>query len=283
MLSNPWIAAMIALFAWWFFTGVILVAVRVSDRMGARARRMAVLGAVPILALGVWGYSSSLDEATMPNVYIAFASALLIWGWIELAFLNGIITGPNLRECPDDLPEWERFIRAWGTIAYHEMLLVAVLILMAVYGHDSANPFGLWTFALLFAARISAKLNLYLGVPKINIEFLPSPLLHLASHFRIQQMNWLFPISVSVLTFAVACWLERMMGVTTPAETLGFALLAAMTALALLEHWFMVLPLPDEKLWHWMLPAPKHNKTTKAYTEDAHGLRQPVQRPARHP
>jgi hypothetical protein len=35
----------------------------------------------------------------------------------------------------------------------------------------------------------------------------------------------------------------------------GFALLTAMTALALLEHWLMVLPLPDEKLWRWMLPA----------------------------
>jgi hypothetical protein len=30
--------------------------------------------------------------------------------------------------------------------------------------------------------------------------------------------------------------------------------LSALTALALLEHWFMVLPLPDEKLWRWMLP-----------------------------
>jgi len=24
--------------------------------------------------------------------------------------------------------------------------------------------------------------------------------------------------------------------------------------LALLEHWFMVLALPDQKLWRWMLP-----------------------------
>jgi hypothetical protein len=41
----------------------------------------------------------------------------------------------------------------------------------------------------------------------------------------------------------------------------GFALLAAITALALLEHWLMVLPLPDEKLWRWMLPAPKPETT----------------------
>ena len=41
----------------------------------------------------------------------------------------------------------------------------------------------------------------------------------------------------------------------TDATMIGHALLAALTALALLEHWFMVLPLPDQKLWRWMLPA----------------------------
>jgi len=48
-----------------------------------------------------------------------------------------------------------------------------------------------------------------------------------------------------------------------PGEAVGFALLAAITALALLEHWLMVLPLPDAKLWRWMLPAPRtrHDKT----------------------
>jgi hypothetical protein len=51
----------------------------------------------------------------------------------------------------------------------------------------------------------------------------------------------------------------------------GFALLASMTALALLEHWFMVLPLPDEKLWRWMIPAPKTNDKTMM-REDANGL-----------
>ena len=40
----------------------------------------------------------------------------------------------------------------------------------------------------------------------------------------------------------------------TPA---GFALLTALAALATLEHWLMVVPLPDAKLWRWMLPAPR--------------------------
>jgi putative photosynthetic complex assembly protein 2 len=56
-----------------------------------------------------------------------------------------------------------------------------------------------------------------------------------------------------------------------PASVTGFALLAALTILALLEHWFMVLPLPDQKLWRWMIPPVKHPLTDRLH-EDAHGL-----------
>ena len=133
------------------------------------------------------------------------------------------------------------------------------------------NTVGLWTFAVLYFARISAKLNLFLGVPKINVEFLPAPLSHLPSHFRHAKLNALFPVSVTALTFATACWLERIYAATTPADQVGFALLAALTGLALLEHWLMVLPLPDEKLWRWMIPVPKTNDKTLIH-EDGHGL-----------
>jgi hypothetical protein len=44
-----------------------------------------------------------------------------------------------------------------------------------------------------------------------------------------------------------------------------------MLLLALLEHWFMVLPLPDEKLWRWMMPDAKPPQTDRL-REDANGL-----------
>ncbi|MDP5334079.1 MAG: putative photosynthetic complex assembly protein PuhE [Paracoccaceae bacterium] len=264
MLDNPWITGLVALFIWWFSTGVILVAVRYADRHGARACNLATWVALPLFALGLWGLHATSTDGSVAGAYLAFLSAIAVWGWIELAFLTGIITGPNAHTCPDELPEWERFIRAWGTIAYHEMLLVAVLILIMLYCWGAENTFGMWTFAVLFFARVSAKLNLFFGVPKINVEFLPSPLAHLPSHFRLSRLNWVFPFSVTALTFAAACWLERLMAVETAGDTVGFALLTAITSLALLEHWLMVVPLPDEKLWRWMLPAPKpaHPDTT---------------------
>lgn len=256
-MSSAWVAALVALFVWWFSTGAILLVVRHADRAGRRARMMVTGAALPLLAVGIWGYERSLGGTSTGAAYGAFLSALAIWGWVELAFLTGVISGPNPYPCPKGLPEWERFIRAWGTIAYHEILLTSLLLAMWLYGAGAEHTFGLWTFTILYAARISAKLNLYFGVPKINTEFLPEALAHLASHFRISRLNWVFPISITALSFAAACWLERVHAAESAAHTAGFGLLFAITALALLEHWLMVLPLPDAKLWRWMLPAPK--------------------------
>jgi putative photosynthetic complex assembly protein 2 len=262
VLANPWIAALFALFVWWFSTGAILYVVRRADNESPDQHKASVIFGLPFLGLGICGLVVSLQSGSVQAVYYGFLSALAIWGWIELAFLSGVITGPNRTHCPDEAPEWERFIRAWGTIAFHEMLLVGTLIALALASHGHPNTIALWTFVVLFFARISAKLNLFFGVPKINVEFLPRPLLHLPSHFRIARMNWLFPASVTALTFAAACWLERLYATGNP----GFALLAALTLLALLEHWLMVLPLPDEKLWRWMIPASKPDDTPRETT-----------------
>jgi putative photosynthetic complex assembly protein 2 len=279
-MDSPWIAALLALFVWWFSTGAILVVVKRADLAGGSAHLTAVLAGLPLLGLGWYGLVGTMGAANVANVYGAFLSALAIWGWFELAFLCGIITGPNVRPCPPDIPRWERFLRAWGTIAHSEMALIATAVVMVALCWEAPNPFGLWTFLVLFFARISAKLNVYLGVPNINVEFLPAPVRHLASHFRIAPMNAFFPVAVTALSFAAACWLERGLG--SPAGSgpqVGFALLAALTGLALLEHWMMVLPLQDAKLWRWMMPRPDRRPNrqlpeTRAYlSEDAHGLR----------
>ncbi|KUF10027.1 putative photosynthetic complex assembly protein PuhE [Pseudoponticoccus marisrubri] len=270
MTGSPWIAGLAALFLWWFSTGAILVVVRMVDRRGPRAAQAATLAGLPVLGLGLWLYLVSLPGTGTGAAYQGFVAALLIWGWIEFAFLTGTVTGPVRRPCPPRLPEWERFLRAWGTVAYHEMALAAALAGLLLTGWGAANPAGLWTFVVLYFARVSAKLNLYLGVPHINTEFLPAALAHLPSHFRQRSLNWLFPASVTALSLAAACWLERLLAAETAGSATGFALLTAITLLALAEHWLMVLPLPDAKLWRWMLPAPPAlNETTR---EDPNGV-----------
>ncbi|MEL6977522.1 MAG: putative photosynthetic complex assembly protein PuhE [Pseudomonadota bacterium] len=257
MAQNPWIAALFALFAWWFSTGLILVVVARADRRrnAESAHLRMTLFTLPLLALGWFGFVETMGATDLASIYGAFLSALLIWGWFELAFLCGVLTGPNRRPCPPGAPEWERFLRAWGTIAYSEMALIATMIAVAALGAGAPNGVGVWTFGLLFAARISAKLNLYLGVRQVNEAFLPQPMRHLPSHFRSAPMNPLFPLSVTALTLATAYWLHQIAGAAPEAPmAAGYALLAALTALALVEHWAMILPVADAKLWSWLSP-----------------------------
>lgn len=255
--SAPWAAALLALFIWWFSTGAILWAVRRAERGGRAAHLALTLFTTPLLLAGLWGFGATAQSHGIGAVYGAFLSALAVWGWVEIAFLTGVITGPNRAHLHPGVLGFERFMRAYGTIAYHETLLAIILFWLLSVTLGAPNTVGLWTFALLFFARVSAKLNLFLGVPRIHVEFLPSPLAHLASHFRIARLNWAFPLSITALSFATALWAGKLVGAAPGPEAAGHALLATLAALALLEHWLMVLPLPDQKLWRWMLPAPK--------------------------
>lgn len=273
-MENPWIAAVTTLFLWWFSTGVILWRVRTADNGTAQDHLNSVIIGSPLLLSGFAAAWASLSDLSAHGIYLAFLAALAIWGWIELAFLSGVITGPNCTPCPPFANTKDRFWRAVGTIAWHELALTATLIVLAVGSRHAENPFALGTFALLFAARISAKLNLFLGVPRINTQFLPRPLSHLPSHFRFGRITAFFPVSVSALTVLSALLLERAINVEHPGLAVGYAMLTCLCLLALLEHWFMVLPLPDEKLWRWMLPARKIStrKPQKDFLEDANGL-----------
>lgn len=271
MLDSPLFAALSALILWWAATGVLLWRVHVADRQGPDAHVLSVLLGLPLFAAGVLGVNATLGDASASAVWLGFLSALALWGWIELAFLSGVITGPNARPCPPGITGARRFWAAFATIAWHELALVATLLALGAVSLGAANPFAFYTFALLFAARISAKLNLFLGVPRINTDFLPSPLAHLSGYFRQGPVSGFFPFSVTLLALTTGCFIERIIAAQTPGATVGFTLLAALSALALLEHWFMVWRVRDDKLWRWLLPdAPQPQP--KRLHEDSHGL-----------
>jgi putative photosynthetic complex assembly protein 2 len=261
-MNTPWIAAVAALFLWWFSTGIILWRVKRADQEGRDAHLWSVILGLPLLLGGFIALRHTLTDDSGSGAFTAFVAALAIWGWLELAFLSGIVAGPNTRPCPPFAPLWERFVRAVGTILWHELALMGTLGIIAIISEGAENRFALWTFAILFFARISAKLNLFFGVPRIHTEFLPKPLSHLASHFRRASMNAFFPASITALSFASACFLERLWTAQSEGQVIGYTLLSALTLLALLEHWFMVIPLPDQKLWRWMLPASRPDLTT---------------------
>jgi putative photosynthetic complex assembly protein 2 len=119
---------------------------------------------------------------------------------------------------------------------------------------DQPNQTGTWTFLVLWAMRLSAKLNLFLGVRNRGEEFLPEKMRYLDSFFGRRPANLLFPVVISVSTgLAAVLWWEAVVPGTTAFSVAALSLTAALLSLAILEHWFMVLPLSSTALWRWAM------------------------------
>jgi len=103
--------------------------------------------------------------------------------------------------------------------------------------------------------RWSAKLNLYLGVSNFNEHWLPERSRYLVSYMRKRRMNYLFPVSITLGTAGTALLLRAAIGAGDDFGRLGNTLVCSLLALAVLEHWFLVLPLRDSALWQWAISA----------------------------
>ncbi len=64
-------------------------------------------------------------------------------------------------------------------------------------------------------------------------------------------MNFLFPLSVTASSIVTARLIQLYLSAADDFHATSYALLSSLLGLAVLEHWFMVLPLPSEKLWSW--------------------------------
>jgi putative photosynthetic complex assembly protein 2 len=180
-------------------------------------------------------------------------AALLVWGWHEMSFLTGVVTGPRTTEAPRRVRGRAGLWPAIETLLYHEVaiLLTGLVLFAMLWG--SPNEVGLWTFVILWVMRISAKLNVYLGVPNLTEEFLPTHLTYLKSYFCRRSMNLLFPFSVTLSTIATWVLITEAGTAGGTFEQTAATFLATLMALALIEHWFLVVPLPSAALWSWGL------------------------------
>ncbi|WPL15846.1 photosynthetic complex assembly protein [Thiorhodovibrio winogradskyi] len=243
------LAILYALFLWWFSTGVILF----LDRLPPRTYRFSLLGATLLggasVVVAVW----VADRADTLGAYAGFTSGVLIWGWLEMTYFMNAITGPRKVACPRDCHRRQRFWLAIQTSLYHELAIVAVGLLLFAVTFGQANQMAAWTFAVLWWMRWSAKLNLFFGVPNLNEDWLPGHLRFLTSYLAKRPMNLLFPVSVTVATVVMTLLIEHALDFPPGSFTAQAAVLAAsLLALAILEHWFLVLPVADAALWDWV-------------------------------
>lgn len=232
---------------WFFSTGAILW----LNRLPRETHPGCITAATPLAGAAVCGLIVSSGDTGAAAAYFAFTSALVIWGWHEMSFLMGFVRGPRRTPCPEGATGWRRFAAATGTLIYHELALAATLGIIVLISWGQPNQTGTLTFALLFVMRLSAKFNIYFGVPNLSADMMPEHLGYLKSYFRVRRFNGLFPLSV-VCGSALALWL---FDAARASGQIGYALLFAMTLLAMIEHILMFLPVRDSELWKWAQPS----------------------------
>jgi putative photosynthetic complex assembly protein 2 len=237
-----------AAFIWWFSTGAVLLLVGCAGRFVPLRGSIAVF----MVAASLCGLAFSAAETSIASAYIAFTSTILLWGAQEIVFLSGWVTGPRPSPCPAGVTGWQRLGPAIGAILYHELTLLACGVVIVTLTWSSANQIGLWTFAALWALRQSAKINLFLGVPVTNDELMPQPVQFLKTFFVRKPVGAFFPVSVTVATAVLVILIQRIVEVAaTPFDVVGLTLVSTLFALGVVEHWFMLLPLPAITLWGW--------------------------------
>jgi len=118
-----------ALFVWWFSTGAIIY----LDGLPTRTFKWSMMGATALFAAALYGLWLSADDTTVNGAYIAFASVLLAWGWHEISFYMGYVTGPRKHACRDGCKGWAHFGHALMASLWHELaIIVSFVVILAL-------------------------------------------------------------------------------------------------------------------------------------------------------
>ncbi len=237
-----------AILMWFCGTAIVVWLDSRPRRTFARSFRLAGLVAIGA-TVAVYLTASGTG---WQSAYIGFAAAIAIWGWHEMGFLMGFVAGPNKAPCPVDATGWTRLKLATNTVIHHEVAIAANALLLFGLTWGQPNQAAPLTFLLLFALRLSAKFNLYLGLPNLSDEVFPEHLAYLKTYFRKRRINALFPFSIA-FAVGVTVWAWGLAEAARPGSGIAAtgALLAGLAALGVVEHLFLVLPLKDAKMFQW--------------------------------
>lgn len=249
-LSGHVLPVMAVLLLWFASTALIMW---LAHRPRATFAHALVGGAVVGVA-GVVLMIVVAGDASATGACLSFAGAVAVWGWHELAFLTGAVTGP--RRAPyDPASPQSRFGQATAAVIHHEVALFATMLLLFAVSWGAANQTGAWAFALLWLFRLTAKLNIYHGVPNLGDDLMPPHFDALKTYFGPRRIA--APLALTIVAaLALTFWLALRAGAAADeGATVAASLLLALGALGTLEHLFLGLPVKDGALWRWTIPA----------------------------
>jgi putative photosynthetic complex assembly protein 2 len=233
---------------WFLSTGLVLW----LDRLPSHTWPVSIVGATVLSGFAMGGIIFTAGETGPLAAYIAFVCALILWGWHEMSFLMGFVTGPNREPCPPEARGWRRFRLAAATLIHHEVAILATALVLMAATWGQPNQTATLTFILLFVMRLSAKFNVFAGVPHLSLEMMPDHMRYLASYFRVAPVRWFFVASLAGIA-AIAAWLGQL-ALSAPAGLqTGYALAFALVVLAFLEHGFLVVPWQDTAIFRWAM------------------------------
>lgn len=239
--------------ALWFASTALVVWLdnRASRSFGSS---LSVAGVFAIVGVGLIAVAAR--DASVFAAYASFTATFLVWGYHEMSFLMGKLTGPRRLPCSENARGWTRFKLSAQTVIYHELALALTLALLVALTWGQTNVTGVYAFAILFAMRLSTKLNIFLGVPNFSSDILPPQLAYLKSYFRNRAFNALMPVSL-LLGSALTYWLGSIALAASGDAAIAWSLLTGLALLGVIEHLFLVLPIGDSALWRWAIPNAK--------------------------
>jgi putative photosynthetic complex assembly protein 2 len=251
-----------ALFVWWFSTGLIIY----LDGLPRSTFRWSMIGATALLAFSLSQLPGAAADTSVAGAYRGFTYGMLAWGWQEISFYLGYVTGPRPERCAPGCAGWRHFLHALEVSLYHEIAIAVTAAFIVITSWGEPNQVATWTFLVLWWMHESARLNVFLGVRNVSEQFVPAHLDFLKSFLRKRPMNLLFPFSVTLSTVALVMMVQKAI---TPGLdhgiSAGIVFVATMMGLAIIEHWVLVLPLPFDALWSWSLES--RNQAPKADAE----------------
>ncbi len=233
---------------WFVATGLVAWA---DNRDRATFPKSLMIGGIGGIA-GLLVILTVSQTVSVFAVYAAFVGALMVWGWHEIGFLTGAAAGPRREPASPGVRGVERLAEATATLIHHEVMLALTALLLISLSWTMPNQIGATVFVLLFGLRLSAKINMFVGVPNSTAEMLPPHLSYLKTYFGRNRMTLLLAGSIAAIGW-VALWFGSLAW-SAPlgsAEMVGASLLTTLCLLGALEHLFLALPFRDGMLWGW--------------------------------
>ncbi len=243
-----WLALFVTLSLWWLFTGLALISAHQNPPIKNLLFGLSTV--VAIVCLSSVPYIAA--DTSLLAVFVGFLFALLIWAWLELMFLMGVVTGPNKSSAPPGLGLGQRFKLALSTMIHHEVAVISVIgLTLFLGGNQPANPIVFFVLLLLWLMRCSTKLNLFFGVRHFNNGWLPERHKHVVTYISVGKNSALMaPSALLAAVFAVLLF-SRAFATDDASAALNLFLLAWVAMLAAIEHVFLMYRVGEEALWRW--------------------------------